>query len=121
MHRRTPIYTALCKYVREMGLRLHMPGHAGGKGIGDMALQQLAQLDVTEVPGLGDLHILEGIMEEARVLLAQAYGAEQSLFLVNGASSGIHTMFMSLPPGQRVLVPRNAHRSFYAGMILYGV
>jgi arginine/lysine/ornithine decarboxylase len=41
MHRRTPIYTALCKYVREMGLRLHMPGHAGGKGIGDMALQQL--------------------------------------------------------------------------------
>jgi arginine decarboxylase len=104
-----------------MGLRLHMPGHAGGKGIGDMALQQLAQLDVTEVPGLGDLHILEGIMEEARVLLAQAYGAEQSLFLVNGASSGIHTMFMSLPPGQRVLVPRNAHRSFYAGMILSGV
>jgi arginine/lysine/ornithine decarboxylase len=49
MHRRTPIYTALCKYVREMGLRLHMPGHAGGKGIGDMALQQLAQLDVTSL------------------------------------------------------------------------
>ncbi len=98
-----------------------MPGHGGGKGLGDMALQQMAQLDVTEVPGLGDLHVLEGIMEEARMLLADAYGAKQSLFMVNGASSGIHTMFMSLRPGSRVLVPRNAHRSFYAGTVLSGV
>ncbi len=121
MHRRTPIYTALCEYAQEMGLRLHMPGHAGGKGLDDLALQQLAELDVTEVPGLGDLHVLEGIMEEARKLLAAAYGAKQSLFLVNGASSGIHTLFMSLKPGSRVMVPRNAHRSFYAGMVLSGV
>lgn len=121
MHKRTPIYTALCEYAHEKGLRLHMPGHAGGKGMGDWALKQLGQLDVTEVPGLGDLHVLEGIMEEARELLAEAYGAKQSLFLVNGASSGIHTMFMSLKPGSRVLVPRNAHRSFFAGLVLSGI
>lgn len=122
MHSRTPIYSALRKYCGDIDLRLHMPGHVGGRGFTDYALQQIAAIDVTEVPGTGDLHLPEGIMEEARILLAQAFGAHQSLFLVNGASSGIHTLFMSLAGNQnKVIVPRNVHRSFYTGMVLSGV
>ncbi len=122
MHAETPIYSALKKYSKQEVLRLHMPGHAGGRGFSDYPFQQIADIDVTEVPGTGDLHVPEGVIEEARILLAKAFGARESLFLVNGASSGIHTLFMSLNKNQnKVLVTRNAHRSFYAGMVLSGV
>jgi len=122
LHKSTPIYTAVHKYANDVDLRLHMPGHVGGRGITDYAFQQIADIDVTEVPGTGDLHVPEGAIEEARILLAKAFGSGESLFLVNGASSGIHTLFMSLTgTRKKVLVPRNAHRSFYAGMVLSGV
>ncbi len=122
MHSKTPIYKALKDYSQQGNLRLHMPGHVGGYGIADQGLKQIADIDVTEVPGTGDMHMLEGVIEQSRILLANAFGARESLFLVNGASSGIHTLFMSLNNEQKkILLPRNAHRSFYAGMVLSGV
>ena len=119
MLNRTPIYTALKKYISEDQLRLHMPGHIGGKGLLCPELEAAAGLDVTEIPGLDDLHMPQGIIEEAQTLLANACGAVKSFFLLNGATSGIHALLMSLG-NSRVMVPRNAHRSFYGGMVLSG-
>lgn len=76
--------------------------------------------DVTEVPGLDDLHLPTEAIEQAQQLLAQAFGASQSFFLVNGATSGIHTLFLALPSKAQVIVPRHAHRSFFGGMVLSG-
>ncbi len=83
-------------------------------------LEALACMDITEIPGLDDLHLAQGIIEEARQLLARACGARESLLLLNGATSGIHALFMSIGDGERVMIPRNAHRSFYGGMVLSG-
>lgn len=116
----TPIYAALVEYTRENVLRLHMPGHAGGAGFTSEPWQLMAALDVTEVPGLDDLHLPQEIIEKSRKLLAQAFGAVESYFLVNGATSGIHSLFMTLRPGARVLIPRHAHRSFFGGLVLSG-
>lgn len=117
----TPIYQALVDYCLEKNLRLHMPGHAGGPGFDDPLLQQMAAFDVTEVPGMDDLHLPVSIIQAAQQKLAQAFGARESFFLVNGATSGIHALFMTLPPGSRVMMPRNVHRSFYGGMVMAGV
>ncbi|HNX28891.1 MAG TPA: aminotransferase class I/II-fold pyridoxal phosphate-dependent enzyme [Syntrophomonadaceae bacterium] len=117
---KTPVYTTIKAYIKENNSRFHMPGHIGGQGLVE-DLQAVASLDVTEVPGLDDLHLPRQAILEARILLASAYGAENSLFLVNGATSGIHALFLSLTPDANILVPRNAHRSFYGGMILSGV
>jgi lysine decarboxylase len=106
--------------MEEKNLRLHVPGHIGGKGTLAPELEALAGLDITEVPGLDDLHMAQGIIEEARQLLARACGARDSLFLLNGATSGLHALFMSIGDGERVMIPRNAHRSFYGGMVLSG-
>ncbi len=120
MIERTPIYAALCKYIEEKQLRLHMPGHIGGRTMPG-ELQALAQMDVTEIPGLDDLHLPQGIIEESRRLMAESVGAEESFFLVNGATSGIHALMLTVVgEGERILLPRNAHRSFYGGMVLSG-
>lgn len=116
----TPIYSALNHYIQENVLRLHMPGHAGIAPVIPQPLQKLASFDVTEIPGLDDLHLPTGIIKQAEGLLAEAFGARESFFLVNGATSGIHALFLSLPSAAKVLIPRHAHRSFFGGLVLSG-
>ena len=116
----TPIYTALQEYAIKDYLRLHMPGHIG-KGIKQEELRHLAALDLTEIPGLDDLHLPTGVIKRSQELLAGAFGAAKSYFLVNGATSGIHALFLALnQDGNKVLLPRNAHRSFFGGLVLSG-
>lgn len=115
-----PIYEALREYCQEKNVLLHMPGHKGGKGLTLPEFRAIGAIDYTEVPGLDDLHDSRGILLEAQQLAADAWGAEKSLFLVNGATSGIHCLLLAMGEGARVLVPRNAHRSFLGGLILSG-
>ena len=116
----TPIYTAVKKYISENPLRLHMPGHAGKSEAFPPLWKDMPLCDITEVPGLDDLHLPTEAIEQAQQLLAQAFGASQSFFLVNGATSGIHALFLALPSKAQVIVPRHAHRSFFGGMVLSG-
>ncbi|NLU50107.1 MAG: aminotransferase class I/II-fold pyridoxal phosphate-dependent enzyme [Syntrophomonadaceae bacterium] len=118
---RAPIYEALLRYRAESNLLLHMPGHCGGRGFTVEEFAELGRLDFTEVPGLDDLHNPTGPLQEARELMAAAFGAQESFFLVNGATSGIQTLFLATcNEGEPVLIPRNAHRSFLAGLVLSG-
>lgn len=117
----SPLYSAIKNYIKQDNLRLHMPGHAGGKGFIDQALREFASMDLTEVPGLDDLYMPEGAIKESIELMAKAYGAQESFFLVNGASSGIHALLMAVAcDNDKVFIPRNAHRSFYGGLVLSG-
>ncbi|WP_159432286.1 aminotransferase class I/II-fold pyridoxal phosphate-dependent enzyme [Thermosyntropha lipolytica] len=118
---KTPIYSALLKYMEENCVRLHMPGHAGGKGLAPPVFKQMGFFDVTEIPPFDNLHLPTGIIEESRQLLAKVYGAYQSFFLVNGATSGIQALFLGLAgEGEKVLVNRHMHTSFFGGMVLAG-
>lgn len=122
MANRTPIYSALIKYAKKDYIRLHMPGHIGQADNLVKELQQVAVIDVTEVPGIDDLHLPVSHILEAEKLLAEAFKADKSMFLVNGATSGIQALFLALgEEGKKVLIPRNAHRSFYGGLVLSGL
>lgn len=120
---RTPLVTALKEYSGT--IRFHMPGHRGS----DLAPPELVELigkaaiaaDVTGVPGLDDLHQPTGVLREAQALLAQAFGASESHFIVNGTSGAVHAMVLScVRPGRRLLIPRNIHKSILSGIILSG-
>ena len=115
-----PIYDALRAYYQEKNVLLHMPGHKGGAGFTLPEFRAVGAMDFTEVPGLDDLHDAQGVLWEAQKLAAEAWGAEKSLFLVNGATSGIHSLLLAIGEGSQVLLPRNAHRSFLGGLILSG-
>ncbi len=122
MYNKAPIYASLVAYAADNNLRLHMPGHIGEPGYLVKELQEIAKLDLTEVADIDDLHLPVGAIKEAQSLLAQAFKAKESLFLVNGATSGVHALLLSLAnKGKKVVIPRNAHRSFYGGLVLSGL
>ncbi len=125
MQHKTPILEALLEYRRQGTVRLHMPGHKGGPGADPILRHGLGgkalALDVTGVEGMDDLHQPGGIIREAQELASMAFGADHSFFLVNGTSAGVHAMILAAcNPGDKLLVPRNVHKSILGGIILSG-
>jgi len=122
---KAPLLEALKRHAQEQIISFHMPGHKGGKGIdqelGEWLGEGTLAIDLTEIPGTDDLHRPESIIKEAQELAAKAFGAEHSFFLVNGTSCGIQAMLMAVcNPGEKIIVPRNVHRSILGGIILTG-
>jgi lysine decarboxylase len=59
--------------------------------------------------------------EEAERLAAEAYGAQRSWFLTNGASQGNHALCLAMAgPRTQVVLQRNSHASMVDGLILSG-
>lgn len=82
-------------------------------------LSQASRLDLTEIPGLDDLHAPEAAIREAQLLAASAFGAEETYFLVNGSTAGNLAMILTvIRPGEKLLVPRNLHKSVLNGIVL---
>ena len=114
-----PLIEALFEYIKEDITRYHMPGHKGGQGFNGEILDSLAQIDVTEVPGLDNLHNPQGPIYNAQRLASKAFGSDQTWFLVNGSTSGIHAMILAAcPPGSSLIVPRNCHKSVINALIM---
>lgn len=122
--RKLPLCDVLAQYEKEHRVRLSMPGHKGGQV--DTSLTQawgksLWQWDVTELAMTDQLYHAQGCLREAQQLLADFLGAKQGFFLVNGASAGLEAGILSIvKPGERILVPRNAHGSIWRGVSLAG-
>lgn len=117
-----PIYHAVMNYARTGPIPFHMPGHKLGRLLPEEYLDELAFLDVTELPGTDNLHYPEGAIRQAQELAASAFGADRTWFLVNGSSVGIHAMVLATcRPGDKLIVARDCHRSVISGMMLAGV
>ena len=120
-----PLFTAVKNYKDNRPAYFCIPGHRAARGIADAWVkdvgEQIFGYDLTEAHGLDDLHAPEGAIKEAQELAAELYGADRSWFLVNGTTCGNEAMLLStLHPGDKVLLPRNAHKSMLMGLILSG-
>ncbi|HWI55379.1 MAG TPA: aminotransferase class I/II-fold pyridoxal phosphate-dependent enzyme [Desulfobacteria bacterium] len=126
MRGKTPLLDAIIKYLRLSHVPLHMPGHKLGHGLSrkfkNIMTKTPFSLDLTEIPGLDDLHNPTGPILEAQARAAALFGAEHTFFLVNGTTSGLHAAIMGLcSPGDELLLPRDVHRSVIGACILAGV
>jgi len=120
-----PYLEAIAAYGFRGSTRFHVPGHKGGDGadpglrsaLGDRTLL----LDVPQdIEGI-DVGPSPTPYERAEQLAADAYGAERTWFLTNGASQGNHALCLALAgPGSRVVVQRNSHASLIDGLVLSG-
>jgi len=104
-------------------LPLHLPAHGRGRGLVPALRQLLRQppgrWDLPELPSFGSPLEPEGAVAEAQRRAARLFGAEACWFGVNGASGLLQAAVLALaPPGARLLLPRNLHRSLLHGCLL---
>jgi lysine decarboxylase len=123
--RETPYLDAARRYRATGYTPFHTPGHKLGKGapagmrefLGDQALA----VDLPMAGGVEDTRESTGLIRLAEEYAAEAWGADRAWFLVNGSTSGVHALLLTLcGPGDTVIVPRNAHKSMLAGLIFTG-
>ena len=81
-----PLYNTLKEYYTKGTVPFHLPGHKMGRGLPEEFLNCLATLDITEIPGMDDLHHPAGVIKQAQELAAEAFGSERTFFLVNGST-----------------------------------
>lgn len=122
---RAPFFEAVRDYTQKDMAAFHTPGHKYGQGIDPeflaLAGRNVFRMDLCELPEVDNLHDPEHVLKEAMELAAQAYGADHTFFLVNGSTCGNNTMVMSVcDPGDKILIPRNVHKSVISGVLLSG-
>ncbi|MHA7965582.1 aminotransferase class I/II-fold pyridoxal phosphate-dependent enzyme [Paenibacillus sp. CAU 1782] len=120
----TPLFDALKKYVDDKVVPFHVPGHKQGRGLRELSEyigERALQMDVNGMEDLDFANNPTGVILEAENLMADAFAAKRAFFLVNGTSAGVQAMIMSAcEPGDKIIIPRNAHKSTIGGIILSG-
>lgn len=83
--------------------------------------QNVLDIDLINIAPLDDLHQPVGVILEAQQLAADAFGADATFFSVQGTSSAIMTMILSVcGQGDKIIVPRNVHKSILSAIIFSG-
>jgi arginine decarboxylase len=122
---KSPLWEALIAHVTAGYIGFHVPGHKGRYIPQELSAawgQDVFNYDLTELPGLDNLHAPVGAIKKAQELAAELYGARCTFFLVGGTSAGlIASLLAATKPGDKVLLPRHAHRSLLAATILGGL
>ena len=108
---------------RRPRLPLHLPAHGRGRALAPALAQLLRQTpgswDLPELPEIGGPLESEGAVAESQAAIALLLGAQRCWYGVNGASGLLQAGLLALAqPGERVLLPRNLHRSLLHGCLL---
>ncbi len=123
LHNKTPIYTALDNYSKENIIHFDVPGHKKNKNtpLASAFGERIVSLDANSTKALDMLSNPSGIIRQAEELMADAYGADYAFLLVNGSTFGIISMIMAAcDPKDKIIMPRNVHKSAINGIILSG-
>lgn len=107
-------------------LPLHLPAHGRGRALPPSLRRLLRRTpgswDLPELPAWGGPLLPDGVVAEAQRRCACLMGATACWFGVNGASGLLQAALMAMaPPGSRVLLPRNLHRSLLHACVLGGI
>src|SRR4051794_40030293 len=120
-----PYLEAVVAYAFRAPARYHVPGHKGGPGA-DPGLRKAIGVDALAADVPQDIHGIDlgpspTPYERAERLAAEAFGAQRSWFLTNGATQGNHALCLALAPlGARIVAQRNSHTSIVDGLVLSG-
>lgn len=120
-HSRAPLYESLRRFVERDQAPFYSPGHKGGRTLDPWLRDNVAALDLNNLPDTDTLHCPEGPILAAERLIADAWGVPQSFVMVQGSTGGnIAVALTALRPDEPVLVARNAHKSVLAGLVQVG-
>ncbi|HBV88114.1 MAG TPA: arginine decarboxylase [Desulfosporosinus sp.] len=121
---KAPIYEALLKYKSMRVVPFDVPGHKQGKGnpeLTEFLGEKCLAVDVNSMKPLDNLVHPVSVIKEAEELAADAFGADHAFFMVNGTTSAVQAMIMSVcKQGEKIIMPRNVHRSAINALIISG-
>jgi len=123
-HSKAPIYEALIEYKKARVVPFDVPGHKQGRGnsmLRDFLGEQCLSVDVNSMKPLDNLCHPVSVIKEAEELAADAFGAKHAFLMVNGTSSSVQAMVMSVcKKGEKIIMPRNVHRSAINALVISG-
>ncbi len=121
---RAPIQSALAEFEKNRVVPFDVPGHKRGKGnpeLTEFLGQRCMSLDVNSMRPLDNLCHPVSVIREAEELAADAFGAGYAFFMVGGTTSAVQAMvFSASKRGEKIILPRNVHRSVINAMVLCG-
>ena len=121
---RAPIYEALQTFRQMRVVPFDVPGHKRGRGnpeLTDFLGEQCVSIDVNSMKPLDNLCHPVSVIHEAEMLAADAFGAAHAFLMVGGTTSSVQSMVLSTcKRGDKIILPRNVHRSVINALVLCG-
>ncbi len=122
--RNAPLYAALENFRKKRIVPFDVPGHKRGRGNPELVQllgEKCVGLDVNSMKPLDDLCHPSSVIREAEDLAAAAFGAAPSFFMVGGTTSSVQNMIFSVcKEGDKIIMPRNVHKSAINALVMCG-
>ena len=119
-----PIYEALEQFRHMRVVPFDVPGHKRGRGnpaLVELLGEQCVGIDVNSMKPLDNLCHPVSVIRQAEELAAEAFGAAHAFLMVGGTTSSVQSMVLSCcKRGDKIILPRNVHRSVINALILCG-
>lgn len=122
--KKAPILEALQEFKSMRVVPFDVPGHKRGKGnkdLVDFLGHDCLSVDVNSMKPLDNLCHPISVIREAEKIAAEAFGAKEVFFMVGGTTSSVQAMILSaVKRNDKIILPRNVHRSVINSLILCG-
>ena len=119
-----PIQEALERMKRARLVPFDVPGHKRGRGNPELAAflgTACLDVDVNSMKMLDNLCHPVSVIRDAEILAAEAFRAAHAFFMVSGTTGSVQAMVLSaVGRGDKIIMPRNVHRSAINALILCG-
>lgn len=120
----TPLADALDRQRINRLAHFDVPAHKSGRGNPELTEYLGARamaMDVNSMKPLDNLGHPVSVIKEAQQLAAEAFGADDAFFMVNGTTSAVQAMIMATcSAGDEIILPRNVHRSAINALVVCG-
>lgn len=121
---RAPIYDALLGFKKKRVVPFDVPGHKRGRGNPELTAflgEACVGVDVNSMKPLDNLCHPVSVIREAEEIAAEAFGASSAFFMVGGTTSSVQSMILyCCKAGDKIILPRNVHRSAINAIVLCG-
>lgn len=122
--KQAPIYQALEQFRKQRVVPFDVPGHKRGRGnpeLVELLGERCVGIDVNSMKPLDNLCHPVSVIKEAEELAADAFGAAHAFLMVGGTTSSVQSMVLSAcKAGDKIILPRNVHKSAINALVLCG-
>ena len=122
--KQTPLADALDEQRINRLAHFDVPAHKSGRGNPELTEYLGARalaMDVNSMKPLDNLGHPVSVIKDAHALAAEAFGADDAFFMVNGTTSAVQAMIMATcSAGDEIILPRNVHRSAINALVVCG-